>query len=98
MGTRLAPLDRSGATHRATRIESTVRRGVVSRSVTWRAMIFCLTLALCGSLTTSLAAEPGAGIASQGVDRSCHKVGLVTMKIIASGLKPGRKFSGSGYA
>jgi len=61
-------------------------------------MIFCLTLALCGSLTTSLAAEPGAGIASQGVDRSCHKVGLVTMKIIASGLKPGRKFSGSGYA
>jgi hypothetical protein len=36
--------------------------------------------------------------ASQSDDRSCHKVGPVTMNLIASGLKTGRRFSGSGYA
>jgi hypothetical protein len=37
-------------------------------------------------------------IASPNVDRSCHKVGAVTMKLVAGGLKRGRKFSGGGYA
>ena len=63
-----------------------------------RALLLCLALAACGILTASITAGSGAGIASHRVDRSCHKVGAVTMKAIASGLRPGRHFSGSGYA
>jgi hypothetical protein len=47
---------------------------------------------------TVAATSSAAGVESGSVDRSCHQVGVVTMKLIAGGLKRGRKFSGSGYA
>jgi hypothetical protein len=38
------------------------------------------------------------GTESGTVDRSCHRVGAVTTKVIASGLRRGRRFTGTGYA
>jgi hypothetical protein len=49
--------------------------------------------------TAALSATSSAtDIESGGVERSCDKVGAVTTKLIASGLRRGRRFAGTGYA
>ncbi len=62
-----------------------------------RAFLFCVALAACAVFATAVASASHAGIASRRVDRSCHKVGPVTMRLIVSGLKRGRRFTGTGY-
>jgi hypothetical protein len=67
----------------------------MSTSRQMRVIVPPLVLGICVVIAASVTP---ASIATPGVDRSCHQVGLVTMKLIAGGLKRGRKFSGSGYA
>ena len=63
--------------------------------ISWRALVVLVALAVSAA---SIPAGARAGSASLRVDRSCHKVGAVATKEIASGLKRGRHFSGSLYA
>lgn len=65
---------------------------------TSRQMRVIVPLLVLGVSVVIAASVAPASIATPGVDRSCHKVSAVTMKLIAGGLKRGRKFSGSGYA
>jgi hypothetical protein len=64
---------------------------VGTRTITTLAVALAIAA---GTLTANASSQ----ISAPNVDRHCHKVGLVTMKLLASGLNRGRRFVGTGYA